>query len=65
MIKRYAALAIARGGTRSEAIVIKDDFASSDLLKLSILKASTKLGKDERKHWKLSNQIKGILEKKI
>lgn len=66
VIKRYAALAIARGGTRSEAIVIKDDFASSsDLLKLSILKASTKLGKDERKHWKLSNQIKGILEKKI
>lgn len=66
VVKRYAALAIAKGGTRAEAIVIKDDYAAaSDMLKLSILKASNKLGKDERKHWKLANQVNGVIEKKI
>jgi hypothetical protein len=57
------------GGTMNSEIatlVIKNDFsASSDLLKLAILTASNKLGKDERKHWKLANQVNGILEKKI
>lgn len=66
VLKRYAALAIAKGGSRAEALIIKDDFASaSDMLKLAILKASHKLGKDERKHWKLANQVNGIVEKKI
>jgi hypothetical protein len=58
-----AALAIARGGTRSEALVIKNDLSSaSDLLRLAILEASQKLGKDKRKHWKLSHHINGIVE---
>ncbi len=66
VVKRYAALAIAKGGTRAEALVIKDDLnAASDLLRLAILEASSKLGKDERKHWKLANQINGIIEKII
>lgn len=66
VLRRYAALAVARGGSRAEALVIKDDYAAApDMLKLSILKASYKLGKDERKHWKLANQVNGILEKKI
>ena len=66
VVKRYAALAIAKGGTRSEALVIKDDLGSaSDMLRLSILEASQKLGKDERKHWKLAHQINGIIEKII
>ncbi len=66
VLKRYAALAIAKGGSRSEALVIKEDFAAaSDLLKMAILKASNKLGKDERKHWKLAHQVNGIIEKKI
>ena len=66
VLKRYAALAIAKGGSRSEALIVKDGFsAASDMLKLAILKASHKLGKDERKHWKLANQVNGIVEKKI
>jgi hypothetical protein len=64
VVKRYAALAIAVCGSRSEALVVKDDFpAASSLLRLAVLCASSKLGKDERKHWKLTNQIRGILEK--
>lgn len=66
VLKRYAALAISKCGSRSEALVIKTDFsASSDLVKLAILTSSNKLGKDERKHWKLAHQVDGILEKKI
>jgi hypothetical protein len=38
IIKRYAALVVAKGGTRNEALVIKNDFASaSDLFRLAIL----------------------------
>jgi hypothetical protein len=66
VVRRYAALAIAKGGTRNEALVIKDDFSgASDMLRLAILEASKKLGKDERKHWKLSHQMKGFIEKTI
>ena len=64
VVKRYAALAIAVGGTRSEALVVKDDISSaSSLLRLAILCASNRLGSDERKHWKLSNLIVGVVEK--
>jgi hypothetical protein len=66
VVKRYAALAIAKGGTRADALVIKNDLGSaSSLLRLAILEASKKLGKDERKHWKLSHQTKDIIEKII
>ena len=66
VVKRYAALAIAKGGSRAEALVIKDHLnSSSDMLRLAILEASKKLGNDERKHWKLANQINGIVEKII
>jgi hypothetical protein len=66
VIKRFAALAIAKGGTRAETLVLKDDLAAApDLLRLAILEASKQLGKDERKHWKLANQINGITEKVI
>lgn len=66
VVKRYAALAIAKSGSRSEALVIKDNFSSaSALLKLAILEASNKLGKDEKKHWKLANQVDGKIEKII
>lgn len=64
VVKRYAALAIAVCGTRAEALVVKDELAgATSLLRLAILAASHKLGKDERKHWKLSHDIRGILEK--
>jgi hypothetical protein len=66
VVKRYAALAVAVGGTRSEALILKDDLpAASDMLRLAILAASNKLGSDERKHWKLAHQIRGIVEKLV
>ena len=64
VVKRYASLAIAVGGTRSEALVVKEDLSSaSSLLRLAILCASNQLGSDERRHWKLGNQIVGVVEK--
>lgn len=66
VIKRYAALAIAVGGSRSEVLAIKGDYVSaSPLLKTAIIAASGKLGKDERKHWKLTVSVNGIIEKRI
>ncbi|MEW9799721.1 RNA-directed DNA polymerase [Alteromonas sp. CYL-A6] len=66
VVKRYAALAIAKGGSRAEALIIKDDLNSAPpMLKLAILEASNKLGTDERKHWKLANQINDKVEKII
>lgn len=66
MIRRMAALAIARNGTRSDAVDIKDGFAAaSPIERLGILLASRKLGTDERKHWRTSLQLTGILEKLI
>ena len=62
--RRYAALAIATCGTRAEALAIREDMAAAPgLLRLAILAASTKLGSDERKHWRLANPPVGVLEK--
>ena len=64
VIRRYAALAISVCGTRAEALAIRRDFpAASSLLRLAILAASTKLGQDERKHWKRANPTHGVVEK--
>jgi hypothetical protein len=64
--KRYAAFVIHSSGNCSEALQRKDDYVSvSPLLKLAILFASRKLGKDERSHWKLSNKVSGGIEKLI
>ena len=66
VVKRFAALAVSVCGTRSEALVVKDDFAAaSPLLRLALLSASKKLGNDERRHWKLANHIHGVVEKII
>ena len=66
IVKRYAALAIAKGGTRAAALAVKDDLPNaSSLLRLAILCASNKLGNDERKHWKRANQTHGVLEKLV
>lgn len=65
-VKRYAALALATSGTRSEALALKDEYvASSPLVKLAILFASRKLGSDERKHWRLSQGVGGVVEKNV
>jgi hypothetical protein len=64
VVKRHAAIAIHSSGNRSEALAIKDDYvAASPLLKLAILFACQKLGKDERKHWRLANGVSGGIEK--
>lgn len=64
IVKRYTALAIATGGSRAEALSVKEDFpAASDLLRLAILTASRKLGTDERKHWRQSQNLRGPIEK--
>lgn len=66
VVKRYAALAIATCGARADALVVKDDLDSSaSMLRLAILSASKLLGPDERKHWKLSHQFEGIVEKYV
>jgi hypothetical protein len=66
VIKRYAALAIHTSGSRAEALAVKDDYvAASPMLKSAILFATRKLGVDERKHWKLSRNISGVVEKLI
>jgi len=66
VIKRQAALAIHVSGDRSEALVVKEDYAAaSPLLRLAILFATHRLGKDERKHWKQSHAVNGAIEKLI
>jgi hypothetical protein len=66
IVKRFAALAVAVSGDRAAALAMKDDFATaSPLLRLALLSASKKLGKDERKHWRLSHGTKGIVEKYV
>ena len=66
VVKRYVALAIAVGGARPAALVVKDDLPNaSSLLCLVILCASNQLGKDERKHRKLVNQVHGVVEKYV
>lgn len=66
VVKRLAALAICASGTRAEALAVKDDYvAASPLLRHAILFSSRKLGKDERKHWRLAVGVSGIIEKLI
>jgi len=51
-VRRYAALALASTGSRSEAIDLKDAFTGSEsLTRSALLLATKKLGADERKHW--------------
>lgn len=66
VIKRACALVIHQSGSRAQAVVIKDSFATaSPMLKLGILCATHKLGADERKHWKLVQGVNGVIEKQV
>jgi hypothetical protein len=66
LIRRTAALAVAKNGTRADAVEIKDHYSTaSPLERLEILVATRNLGKDERKHWKTSLQLIDPLEKRI
>lgn len=66
IVKRFASLAIHSSGTRAQALAFKDEYpAASPLLKLAILFATRKLGKDERRHWRLAQGVNGLVEKLI
>lgn len=62
-VKRSAALALARNGTRSEALTVTKRMEhAGPLHRLAILKASRLLGNDERKHWRRKQTLSGMLE---
>lgn len=66
VIKRSCALVIHQCGTRAQAVVMKDSYATaSPMLKLGILCATHKLGADERKHWKIVQGVSGVVEKQV
>lgn len=66
VVRRMAAIAIAKNGTRADALETRDRFEpASRLEQTAILLASHKLGVDERKHWRNSLQLTGILERKL
>jgi hypothetical protein len=66
IVKRYAALALAKNGTRREALSTKEDLVGAKpLLRTAILAASRKLGADERKFWRRKHVISDPLEKLI
>lgn len=66
VVRRYAALALEKNGTRAQALALRDHFDhASPMLKLALLRATRLLGADERKFWKRSKGIGGHLEKRV
>jgi hypothetical protein len=64
VVRRFAALGLARCGSRAQALVTKEYFsAGSSLCRTAMLLATAKLGKDERKHFSKSLQLNDSLEK--
>ena len=65
-VKRYAALALEKNGTRAQALIVRSHYDhASPLLKLAILRTTRLLGTDERKFWKRGKRISGLLEKRV
>jgi hypothetical protein len=63
-VRRFSALAIAKTGSRSQAVAIKEYLATgSSLCKTAMLLATAKLGSDERKHLRKSLRLSDPLEK--
>ena len=64
VIRRYAALALAKSGSRSQVVAIKEYLSSSSSLsRTAMLLATSKLGTDERKFLKKSLRPNDPLEK--
>lgn len=64
VVRRFAALGLYANGSRADAIALRSGYAnSSPLTRLAILLASRKQGNDERRHWRQTLQLTGILEK--
>lgn len=63
-VRRFAALALAVAGTRTEAVAMRSHLANaSPLSRTAILLATAKLGRDERNHLKRSLKLTDPLEK--
>jgi Reverse transcriptase (RNA-dependent DNA polymerase) len=63
-VRRFAALALATSGSRSQAVALKEHLSEgSPLCRTAMLLATAKLGVDERKHLKSSLSLKDPLEK--
>ena len=59
-VKRYACLALAAAGGRSDVLVTRNDLErASPMLRTAILLAWRELGRDERKHWKQDGSHRG------
>jgi hypothetical protein len=64
VVRRFAALALYANGSRADAVALRSGYAnSSPLTGLAILLASRKQGNDERRHWRQTLQLTGVLEK--
>jgi reverse transcriptase-like protein len=64
VVRRFAALALHANGSRADAIALRGAYAnSSPLTRLAILLASRKQGADERRHWRQTLQLTGVLER--
>jgi hypothetical protein len=64
VVRRFAALALYANGSRSDAMALRNEYAnSSPLTRLAILLAARKLGNDERRHWRRTLQLTGVLER--
>lgn len=63
-VRRYAALALAKSGSRSQALAMKEYLSSSSpLSRTAMLLATAKLGTDERKFLRKSLRLTDSLEK--
>jgi hypothetical protein len=64
VVRRFAALALYANGSRADAVALRSGYAnSSPLTRLAILLASRKQGNDERRLWRQTLQLTGVLEK--
>jgi hypothetical protein len=64
VVRRFAALALYANGSRADAVALRSGYAnSSPLTRLAILLASRKQGRDERRHWRQTLQLMGVLER--
>lgn len=63
-VRRFAALALAKSGSRAQAIALKEHLSEgSPLCRTAMLLATARLGSDERKHLRVSLGLKDPLEK--
>lgn len=63
-VRRFAALALARSGSRAQALAMKEYLtAASPLCRTAMLLATARLGKDERRHLRTSLKLTDEMER--